>query len=129
MIGESDQAARRLGLRSMLENELAKNPLGIAWTLMPQAKGIAGLKPLALARDARGPFVAPSMETFRDRSYPLVRSIYIYLNRKPGTALEPRLREFLRFIVSADGQRIVADGSGFLPLPAAHAAEQRARLD
>lgn len=129
MIGDSDKATQRLGIRSMLENELARDPRGIAWTIMPQAKGIAGIKPVALARDERGPYVLPSMESFRDRSYPLVRSIYIYLNRKPGTEVEPRLREFLRFVLSREGQLIVADGSGFLPLPASEVAVQRAKLE
>ena len=76
-----------------------------------------------------GPFVVPSRESFQARTYPLVRSIYIYLNRKPGTALEPRLREFLRFVLSRDGQDIVAQDGGFLPLPAAFAAEQAAKLN
>lgn len=129
MIAESDRPAQRLGIRSMLENELAHDRFGIAWTIMPQAKGVAGLKVIALGRFAAGPFVAPSAATFRDRSYPLVRSIYIYLKRAPGAGVEPRLREFLRFILSAEGQAIVADGSGFLPLPADFAAEQRAKLD
>lgn len=129
MIGESDQGLQRLGVRSMLENELAKNPRGIAWTVMPQARGIAGIKPVALARDERGPFVLPSVESFRDRTYPLVRSIYIYVNRKPGTRLEPRFREFLRFVLSQEGQRIVADGSGFLPLPPHEILRQRAALE
>ena len=129
MIGDADKAAQRLGVRSMLQNELARDRFGIAWTIMPQAKGIAGLKPLALARDERGPFITPSRASFQDRSYPLVRSIYIYLNRKPGAPVEPKLRQFLRFILSRDGQQIVADDGGFLPLPAAHAAEQRAKLD
>jgi phosphate transport system substrate-binding protein len=113
----------------MLTNELAHDPAGIAWTIMPQAKGIAGIKPIALATDERGPFVVPSRESFQARTYPLVRSIYIYLNRKPGTTLAPKLREFLRFILSRDGQQIVADDRGFLPLPAAFAAAQRAKLD
>ena len=129
MIGDADKAAQRLGVRSMLQNELARDRFGIAWTIMPQAKGIAGLKPLALAADERGPFITPSRASFQDRSYPLVRSIYIYLNRKPGAPVEPKLREFLRFILSRDGQQLVADGSGFLPLPAAHASAQRAKLD
>ena len=129
MIADSDRAQQRLGIRHMLEHELAHDPGGIAWTIMPQARGVAGLKVLALARDAAGPFVPPSEASFRDRSYPLVRSIYIYLNRRPGTPLEPRLREFLRFILSAEGQAIVADGSGFLPLPADVVAAQRAKLD
>lgn len=128
MIADSDRANERLGVRSMLRNELVKDRYGIAWTIMPQAKGIPGLKVIALGRTADGPFVAPSEATFRDRSYPLVRSIYLYLNRKPGSAVEPRLREFIRFILSAEGQAIVAEGSGFLPLPSAVASEQLAKI-
>jgi len=129
MIGDSDKAAQRLGIRSMLANELARDPHGIAWTIMPQAKGIAGLKPLALAASAGQPYVVPSRATFQDRTYPLVRSIYIYLNRKPGAPVEAKAREFLRFILSREGQAIVEADGGFLPLPAPFAAEQRAKLD
>ena len=129
MIADSDQTEQRGGIRHMLEHELASNRDGIAWTIMPQARGIAGIKPLALAAQAGGPYVTPSRESFQNRTYPLGRSIYLYLNRKPGTPVEPKLREFLRFILSREGQAIVADGSGFLPLPAATVAEQRAKLD
>lgn len=129
MIADADKAEQRGGIRSMLEHELAQNPYGIAWTIMPQAKGIAGIKPVALAARDGGPYVTPSRESFQDRSYPLVRSIYLYLNRKPGTPVEPKLREFLRFILSREGQAIVADGSGFLPLPSAVVAAQRAKID
>ncbi len=129
MIAPSDKSAQRLGVRSMLANELARDRHGIAWTIMPQAKGIPGLRAVPLARRAGEPFIMPSEATFRDRTYPLVRSIYIYLNRKPGAPVEPKLREFLRFILSAEGQAIVADGSGFLPLPAAPVAAERAKLD
>ncbi len=129
MIGESDKTAQRLGIRSMLANELAHDSGGIAWTIMPQAKDITGIKPIALAADERGPCVAPSRDSFQARTYPLVRSIYIYLNRKPSAPLEPKLREFLQFILSRDGQQIVADDGGFLPLPASFAAAQRAKLN
>ena len=54
----------------------------------------------------------------------MVRNIYIYLNRKPGTAVEPKLREFLRFILSRDAQRIVADNGSYLPLTGALVREQ-----
>ena len=129
MIGDSDQATQRLGIRHMLADELAQDRDGIAWTIMPQAKGIAGIKPIALAAQDGGPFIVPSRESFQARTYPLVRSIYIYLNRKPGAALEPKLREFLRFILSRDGQAVVAQDGGFLPLPAAFAAAQAAKLN
>jgi phosphate transport system substrate-binding protein len=129
MIGDSDQFTQRLGIRHMLTDELAHDRYGIAWTIMPQAKGIPGIKPIALAAQAGGPFVGPSRESFQARTYPLVRSIYIYLNRKPGLPVAPRLREFLRFILSRDGQVIVAEDGGFLPLPAPFAAEQSAKLN
>jgi len=129
MIGASDKETQKGGIQYMLRNELAQDRYGIAWTIMPQAQGIGGIKAIALGRDPEGPFIFPSRETFQARTYPLVRSIYIYLNREPGTPVPPRLREFLRYILSAQGQAIVADGSGFLPLPAANVLEQRAKLD
>lgn len=129
MIGDSDKETQFGGVRHMLAKELANDPFGIAWTIMPQAQAIVGIKPLALGRTADGPFIEPSLESFRNRTYPLVRSIYIYLNRKPGTAVPARLKEFLRYILSAEGQAVVADGSGFLPLPAASLEDERLKLE
>src|SRR5260370_38364606 len=113
----------------MLKNELAKNRYGIAWTVLPQAKEIAGIKPIALAPREGGAYVAPSRESFRDRSYPLVRSIYIFLNRAPGKPLEPKLKEFLRFVLSREGQKLVAKNGSYLPLPAALVREELKKLD
>ena len=129
MIADHDKAEQRGGVKHMLAHELAQDKFGIAWSIMPQAKGIAGLKPLALAPREGGAAVAPSRASFQSREYPLVRSIYIYLNRKPGAPVEPKLREFLRFILSREGQQIVADDGGFLPLPADFVRAERAKLD
>ena len=129
MIGDDDRANQRLGLRHMLSEELAKDRYGIAWTVMPQANGIDGIKPVALVPRGGGKAVAPSRETFQDRSYPLVRNIYIYLNRKPGTPVDPKLREFLRFILSRDGQEIVARDGNYLPLTATVVRQQLGKLD
>ena len=129
MIADEDKAAQRLGLRSMLANELAHDRYGIAWTVMPQAKDVKGIKMIAIVPRGETRAVMPSMESFQDRSYPMVRNIYIYLNRKPGTAVEPKLREFLRFVLSRDGQEIVVRNGAYLPLTAALAAEQMRKLD
>src|SRR5207253_1074073 len=85
MIADEDRATQRLGLKHMLREELAKNRYGIAWTVMPQAKGIEGVKAIAVVPRGSDRAVTPSIESFQDRSYPMVRNIYIYLNRKPGT--------------------------------------------
>lgn len=129
MIADEDKAQQALGAQHMLRDELARNRYGIAWTVMPQAKGVSGLKMIALAAHEGGPYVMPSKESFEDRSYPLVRNIYIFLNRKPGTTLDPRLREFLRYVLSRDGQDTVRRNGSYLPLPAAAAAEELRKLD
>ena len=128
-IADEDKAEQRLGLRHMLKNELANDRYGIAWTVLPQAAGITGIKSIALAPREGGPAVAPSRESFQNRSYPLVRSIYIYLNRAPGKPIEPKLKEFLHYILSREGQEIVAKDGSYLPLTAALAREQLNKLE
>ncbi|HZU65339.1 MAG TPA: substrate-binding domain-containing protein [Novosphingobium sp.] len=127
-IAAIDRAGQLLGARHMLGEELAHDRYGIGWSTMSQAKGIAGLKILAIAPRGGGAAVMPSQATFADRSYPLVRNIYIYFDRQPGTAMDPKLREFLRFVLSAQGQRLVG-AAGYLPLPAAMVLRERTRLD
>lgn len=129
MIADDDRGAQRAGLKRMLTDELARNRYGIAWTVQPQAKSTAGVRPLALAARIGGPFVMPSNQSFQDRSYPLVRNIYIFLNRPPGKPLSGEQREFLRFVLSREGQEIVSSHGGYLPLTAQIVSEQLRRLE
>ncbi|MFT3790844.1 MAG: substrate-binding domain-containing protein [Rudaea sp.] len=128
MIG-SDDPGQRGGLQHMLADELAHDKFGIAWTVEPQARKVEGLRAVALAESEAGPYVAPSRQSFQNRSYPLARNIYIYLNRAPRKPVEPRLREFLRFILSREGQQILADDGNYLPLTSKLVREERAKLD
>lgn len=127
MIAPEDRVEQKLGVQHMLRNELARDRYGIAWTIMSQAQGIEGIKPIALAPRGTQDYVMPSKESFRDRTYPLVRNIYIYFDRAPGQALDPKLAEFLRFALSREGQALVELG-GYLPLPAHMIREQLAKL-
>jgi phosphate transport system substrate-binding protein len=129
MIADEDRAEQRLGLKYMLKNELANNRYGIAWTVMPQAQGVSGIKVIAVAPREGGAYVMPSKESFQDRTYPLVRSIYIFVNRPPGKPLDPKLREFLRYVLSREGQETVARNGSYLPLTAAVVREQLKKLD
>ncbi|NOZ29876.1 MAG: phosphate ABC transporter substrate-binding protein [Chloroflexi bacterium] len=83
----------------------------------PNAIGYDGLgyvtpdqKMLAIARDPKGPYVLPSVETVNDGSYPISRSLYMY------TAGEPtgHVKDYLDWILS-DGQKLVPE-LGFVPL-------------
>lgn len=84
---------------------------------------------LPLARAAGKPFVTPSAQTFFDGSYPLHNGAYIYLNRVPGQPLGAREKEFVRFLLSREGQQIIADNRLFIPLSADQAKAELAKLD
>ena len=83
--------------------------------------------PLAVATDA--PLVTPSAVSFFNGSYPMRNGAYLYLNRVPGKPLHPRDREFVRFVLSREGQQIVADSRIFIPLDAAQAQAELKKLD
>lgn len=127
-IAAIDKAEQTLGAKHMLGKELAADRYGIGWSTMSQAKGIPGIKLLAVVPRGGGAAVMPSQASFQARSYPLVRNIYLYFDRKPGTPLDPKLKAFLSFALSEEGQRMVAEGN-YLPLPEAMRREQLAKLD
>lgn len=103
----------------------------------PLALGYAGLlyknarvKPLALAPRAGAPYVTPSVDSVTDHSYPLTRKITMFMNRKPGSPVDPKLKEFLRYILSREGQEaVVREGGGYLPIIAPFAADELKKLD
>jgi phosphate transport system substrate-binding protein len=49
--------------------------------------------------------------------YPMSRFLYVYLNCKPGSQLDPLQREFVKYVFSREGQEVVAK-DGFLPVTA-----------
>jgi phosphate transport system substrate-binding protein len=70
--------------------------------------------------------VALTEENLRAGAYPLDRFLLIYA-RQP---LDPLVREYLRFVLSPEGQGVIARGSlGYLPLNDAELAAERAKLD
>jgi phosphate transport system substrate-binding protein len=122
--GEAGQA---IGIQHMFA-ELAADRFGIAWAGIPQAKNAPAVKTVALAATAGSPYIEPSKETFQNRTYPLTRSIYIYLNREPGTPVDPKLKEFLSYILSRDGQMDVVRQGEYLPLTEEVIRQQLSRL-
>ena len=99
----------------MLE-ELTKDKYGIAWSGIPHASRFPQLKILAIAAEEGAPYVRPTRTTVQNRTYPLSRSIFMYVKHPPGQPLEPKVREFLRYILSEEGQEDVARLNVYLPL-------------
>lgn len=85
-----------------------------------------GVRVVPLA-GADGRFYAPTEQNIRNRSYPLCRAHYIYVNKPPRQPLGGPAAEFLRFLLSREGQQIVAAG-GNIPLDAATVEQGRRTL-
>ena len=90
--------------------------------------GSPDLKTLAVARNENGEFVTATAATVANGRYPLARYMYIRLNREPGRPLPPQVREFLRFILSREGQEFIST-SAYFPLRADEIAEELRKLD
>lgn len=88
----------------------------------------AGVRPLPLAWKDGGPYVSASNATLISQDYPLVRLIPIYVDRPPGKPLDPALREFLRFVLSREGQSILLQHSSYLPLGLRERARELEKL-
>jgi phosphate transport system substrate-binding protein len=111
-----------------LNDDLVKDPYGIAYVAAP-TKLPPELKVLKLAEHAGGPYVPYSIETLRDRSYPLFDEIFMYIDQEPGKDLDPKVREFLRFVVSREGQAEVMRDGKYLPLTGDVVRAQLRKLD
>lgn len=82
----------------------------------------------ALTLSAAGVKSSFSLRDVASGRYPLERYLYIYVNRRPGEPLSPLVKEFLRFVLSREGQSLVAR-DGYFPLPPSVDARQLQRLD
>ena len=113
--------------QQQIVDALAADPDGIALS----GAGVINpkVKLLAIGKTKAGPFTPPSYRSALDRTYPLSRSVWIYTNDAPGSPLDARTREFLRYILSREGQQAVVREHEYLPLTPALAAEQRKRLE
>lgn len=93
---------------------LAEDPYGISFGnasyMTDQVKAI-GLS----VNGVYSPFSSREVSSGR---YPLQRYLYLYVNRNPGQRLDPLIKEFLRFVLSRQGQSLVSRDH-YLPLPAA----------
>lgn len=63
-----------------------------------------------------GEYHLPTYENCVSGRYPMSRFLLIYVNKPPGRGLGKLTLEFLRFVLSANGQRMVLK-DGYYPLP------------
>jgi phosphate transport system substrate-binding protein len=90
-------------------SELRQNPNAIGYDGLGYIP--ADLKKIAVARDASGPYVLPSVASVNDKSYPIARDLYMYTAGQPAGVV----KAYLDWIVSSEAQTIVAN-LGFVPI-------------
>ncbi|MEZ4483876.1 MAG: phosphate ABC transporter substrate-binding protein [Syntrophotaleaceae bacterium] len=87
----------------------------------------SGVKAIALAKKVGGQAYDPSYENVLEGKYPLGRMLYLYVAKAPNKPLPKMTEEFLKFVLSKEGQEVVVK-DGYLPLPAPVAMQQLAPL-
>ncbi len=86
----------------------------------------SGVKALQLAE--KDQFFDGGYANVTSGKYPLARFLYIYVNKAPGKPLDPLVKEYLKLILSKDGQEVVVK-DGYLPLSPAIVAEELKKLE
>lgn len=64
----------------------------------------------------------PTYENCLSGDYPMARFLYVYVNKNPEKALDALTLEFLKFVLSQEGQEVVVK-DGYFPMPAEVATE------
>jgi len=96
---------------SSVVNGVANDRYGIGYSGIGYKTADVAVVPLAA--DAEEEFVAPIPSLASD--YPLSRFLCLYVNARPGRPLDTLRKEFLRYVLSAQGQRdVIRDG--YLPV-------------
>jgi phosphate transport system substrate-binding protein len=108
--------------KSVAKDRYALGYTGLAYLDAP-------VKVLALQRDPSVPAVPATYEAVAAATYPLSRLTYFNVNKKPGARLDPAIEEFLRFVLSRQGQSVVLAQGTYMPLRANQADQARALLE
>jgi phosphate transport system substrate-binding protein len=120
-----DSVKEQPGSASVVQG-VEKDPFGIGYSGIGYKT--SGVRAVPLSLTEGQPAVAASSENAANGSYPLARFLHIYVNKAPNEKLDRLTAEYLRFILSAQGQRVVIK-AGFDPLDAQTANEQLMKLE
>jgi len=93
---------------------LARTPAGIAISNIRYAN--SNVRALPLAREEGGPYYEPTRANLIAQTYPLGRIIPAFIDVPPDGHAEPAVREFLRYLLSREGQQTLVRESEYLPL-------------
>ncbi len=77
----------------------------------------SSIRTVPLATKAGGTYIDATPEEAASGEFPLSRFLYVYVNKRPNQPMQPLDREFVKLILSKQGQEVVVR-DGYVPLPA-----------
>jgi phosphate transport system substrate-binding protein len=86
----------------------------------------SGVRAVPLSKDGAA-YVDATEENAINGKYPLARVLYVYVNKAPNKPLAPMELEFVKMVLSRQGQEVVVK-DGYIPLPAAAAQKELAKI-
>ena len=86
-----------------------------------------GVRPVPLAEKEGGKCVEASAENAYAGTYALSRFLYVYVNKAPGKSLDPLTQEFVKLVLSKQGQEVVVK-DGYFPITSKIAQEETKKL-
>jgi len=88
----------------------------------------SGIRAVPLSKTAGSDRIEATPETAISGKYPLARFLYVYVNKAPGKPLSPLESEFVKMVLSTQGQKVVVK-DGYIPLPAKVAKKTLMSID
>ena len=87
----------------------------------------AGVKAVPISAKAGDKCHPATADEAYSGAYPLARFLYVYVNKAPNKPLDPLVAEFVKMILSKDGQEVVVK-DGYFPMPGKIEQEEVAKL-
>lgn len=107
--------------------DMATHPGGLTYALLANVR--PNVKVLSLSWKDGADCYQPTVDNVYSHKYPFSRYVYIYVNRAPGKPLAPKVKEFLKLVLSKEGQQVVADERVFIPLQPEVVQEELRKLE
>ncbi len=92
--------------------EVRDNPNAIGYDGLGYVPTDGTVKVIAIAKDANGPYILPSVETVNSTAYPIARDLYMYTAREPQGAV----KDYLDWIQSSPEAQAIVGQLGFVPI-------------
>jgi len=119
--------SEQYGETGAILHRLEQDPAGIAVAAIGRETKSIKAVPII---DRNGHTTTGTPAEIVSNAYPYGRFLYFYLRRVPGQPLDPLVAEYMRMVLSREGQQIIASqANGYMPLSAEEARAELAKLN